>query len=261
MTFKVVIPARFASARLPGKPLLELAGRPMIQWVIQSARRSRADEVLVATDDARVFAAAFDPAQPEHNLGIITDAAHASGTDRIAEVARTLGWSAKTIVVNVQGDEPQLPSLLIDQVAGLLQAHPDADLATLATPITNVQELLDPNVVKVVTTDGGEALYFSRAPIPWHREHASAGWVSQSRCDGARRHLGIYAYRVDALQRLTELPPSTLEIAEKLEQLRALQQGLRIIVATASVVPGMGVDTEHDLAAVRRSLAAAAAAE
>jgi 3-deoxy-manno-octulosonate cytidylyltransferase (CMP-KDO synthetase) len=117
-----------------------------------------------------------------------------------------------------------------------------------------VQELLDPNIVKVVTTDGGVALYFSRAPIPWHREHAPAGWASQTSSDGARRHLGIYAYRVDALQRLTALAPSTLERAEKLEQLRALQCGMRIIVATAIVVPGLGVDTAHDLAAVRQSL-------
>ena len=254
MSFKVVIPARFASTRLPGKPLLELAGRPMLQWVIQSARRSGADDVVVATDDARVLAAAFDPAQPERNLGVMTDAAHASGTDRIAEVARVRGWSAKTIVVNVQGDEPQLPHVLIDQVAGLLQAHPDAALATLATPIRSVQELLDPNIVKVVTADSGMALYFSRAPIPWHREHASAGWASQACCDGARRHLGIYAYRVDALQRLTALAPSTLESAEKLEQLRALQCDMRIVVANAAVVPGMGVDTPHDLAAVRQAL-------
>ena len=166
------------------------------------------------------------------------------------------GWGARTIVVNVQGDEPQLPSLLIDQVAGLLAAHPDADLATLGTPINSIQELLDPNVVKVVTADSGLALYFSRAPIPWHREHAPAGWMSQSCHEGARRHLGIYAYRVDALQRLTGLAASSLENAEKLEQLRALQAGMRIIVATASVVPGMGVDTPHDLAAVRNALAA-----
>src|ERR1044071_8977914 len=124
MSFKVVIPARFASTRLPGKPLLDLAGRPMIQWVIQSARRSGADEVVVATDDARVLAAAFDPAHPGHNLGMLTAGPHASGTDRIAEVARVRGWPPGTIVVNVQGDEPQLPPLLIDQVAGLLADHP-----------------------------------------------------------------------------------------------------------------------------------------
>jgi 3-deoxy-manno-octulosonate cytidylyltransferase (CMP-KDO synthetase) len=256
MSFKVVIPARFASTRLPAKLLLDLAGRPLIQWVIQNARRSSADEVVVATDDARIFDAAFDPAEPERNLAVMTAASHASGTDRIAEVARVRGWAPDTIVVNVQGDEPQLPPVLIDEVAALLEARADAHVATLGTPITSVQEMLDPNIVKVVTTDAGDALYFSRAPIPWHRDHAPQGWLSQSCFSGARRHLGIYAYRAEALQRLTRLPASTLELAEKLEQLRALQNGMRIVVATASVVPGMGVDTEHDLAVVRRSMTA-----
>jgi 3-deoxy-manno-octulosonate cytidylyltransferase (CMP-KDO synthetase) len=254
MTFKVVIPARYAAARLPGKPLLEIGGRPMIQWVIQNARRSRADEVIVATDDARILEAAFDPHEPQHQLGVLTASTHHSGTDRIAEVAQLRGWDPQTIVVNVQGDEPLLPATLIDEVAALLQGRSDAQLATLCTPITRIEELLDPNVVKVVTTDHGEALYFSRAPIPWHREHAPAGFASQSCHDGARRHLGIYAYRVAALRQLTRCAATTLEMAEKLEQLRALQQGMRIVVATASVVPGMGVDTEHDLAAVRAAL-------
>lgn len=256
MSFKVVIPARYASVRLPGKMLLDIAGRPMIQWVIQRARGSSADEVIVATDDERVLAVAVDPTQPERNLGMLTAATHASGTDRIAEVARARGWSAATVVVNVQGDEPLLPPVLIDQVAALLEAHPHAQVATLATPISDMREFLDPNVVKVVASDSGEALYFSRAPIPWHRDHAPQGLASQTRCEGARRHLGIYAYRVDALQRLTGIPPASLETAEKLEQLRALQHGMRIMVATASVVPGMGVDTEHDLATVRRAMAA-----
>jgi 3-deoxy-manno-octulosonate cytidylyltransferase (CMP-KDO synthetase) len=256
MSFKVVIPARFASTRLPGKLLLDLGGRPVIQWVIGNARRSRADEVIVAADDARILAAAFDPAEPQHLLGMMTAVEHASGTDRIAEVAHTRGWDANTIVVNVQGDEPLLPPTLIDEVAALLQARPDAHVATLATPITNVRELLDPNVVKVVTTDAGDALYFSRAPIPWHRDQAPAGLMSQTCFAGARRHLGIYAYRVEALQRVTRCAATTLEVAERLEQLRALQQGLRIVVATASVVPAMGVDTEHDLALVRASLVA-----
>jgi 3-deoxy-manno-octulosonate cytidylyltransferase (CMP-KDO synthetase) len=224
--------------------------------VIGNARRSRADEVIVAADDARILQVAFDPTEPQHALGVMTAVEHASGTDRIAEVARMRGWDANTIVVNVQGDEPLLPPTLIDEVAALLQARPDAHIATLATPITNVRELLDPNVVKVVTTDTGDALYFSRAPIPWHRDQAPAGVMSQTCFAGARRHLGIYAYRVEALQRVTRCAAATLEVAEKLEQLRALQQGMRIVVATASVVPAMGVDTEHDLALVRASLAA-----
>jgi 3-deoxy-manno-octulosonate cytidylyltransferase (CMP-KDO synthetase) len=254
MSFKVVIPARFGATRLPGKPLLDLGGRPVIQWVIQNARRSGADEVIVATDDARVLEAAFDPAEPQHKLGVMTAVGHNSGTDRIAEVAQVRGWDASTIVVNVQGDEPMLPPTLIDEVAALLQARPDAHIATLGTPITSLQEMLDPNVVKVVTTDAGDALYFSRAPIPWHRDHAPAGLMSQSCFEGARRHLGIYAYRVEALRRVTRCAATTLETAEKLEQLRALQQGMRIVVATASVVPGMGVDTDHDLAVVRAAL-------
>lgn len=256
MAFKVVIPARFGSTRLPAKALLDLGGRPMIQWVIQRARGSRADEVIVATDDERILAVAFDPDQPGHNLGVLTSTAHASGTDRIAEVARARGWSDSTIVVNVQGDEPQLPSVLIDEVASLLEARADADLATLSTPITSTHELLDPNVVKVVTSQRGDALYFSRAPIPWHRDHAPSGWASQGRHDGAQRHLGIYAYRARALQQLTSWLPTTLETAEKLEQLRALQNGMRIVVGTASVLPGMGVDTEHDLSRVRATLGA-----
>jgi 3-deoxy-manno-octulosonate cytidylyltransferase (CMP-KDO synthetase) len=256
MSFKVVIPARFASTRLPGKLLLDLGGRPIIQWVIGNARCSRAEEVIVAADDVRILEAAFDPAEPQCALGVMTRLEHNSGTDRIAEVARTRGWDANTIVVNVQGDEPLLPPTLIDEAAALLQARPDAHIATLATPITSLHEMLDPNVVKVVATDAGDALYFSRAPIPWHRDQAPAGLMSQTCFEGARRHLGIYAYRVEALQRVTHCNATSLELTEKLEQLRALQLGMRIVVATASVAPAMGVDTEHDLALVRASLLA-----
>src|SRR5690606_16109277 len=153
------------------------------------------------------------------------------------------GWRDEEIVVNVQADEPQLPPALIDQTAQLLASDPQAALATLRTPITSVQELLDPNAVKVVAADDRSALYFSRAPIPWHRDGAKEGLVSQTRFDGAQRHLGIYAYRVGDLRRLTSLPPSSLELTEKLEQLRALQAGMRILVAEACVLPGIGVDT------------------
>ncbi len=249
--FKVVIPARYGSTRLPAKALLEIAGRPMIQWVIDAAVSSSAAEVLVATDDARVAAVAIDSRRPEQTLAVLTSDRHPSGTDRIAEVAAARHWDATTIVVNVQGDEPQLPPALIDQVAMLLNDHPEADIATLATPITTLAEFLDPNVVKLVADDLGLALYFSRAPIPWDRDGATTG--SQSFA-GALRHLGIYAYRVTALQRLTRLPPGRLESMERLEQLRALQAGMRIAVAVARVVPGMGVDTEHDLARVRAAL-------
>lgn len=250
--FRVVIPARYGSTRLAAKALADIGGRPMIQWVIDVAKRSAAAEVIVATDDARVADAArgADPA----NVVVMTRAEHPSGTDRIAEVATLRGWSGEDVIVNVQGDEPQLPPQLIDQVAALLQADSRADIATLSTPITKLDEFLDPNIVKVVAAADQSALYFSRAPIPWYRDGAPQGLASQTSVSGARRHLGIYAYRVKSLLRMTSLSPSSLEQTEKLEQLRALQAGMRIVVADASSVPGIGVDTEQDLARVRALL-------
>lgn len=248
MTFKVVIPARYASTRLPAKPLLEIAGRPMIRWVIDAARQSGADEVLVATDDERIAAAAGGHA-------VMTRADHASGTDRIAEVAAMRRWDEREIVVNVQGDEPQLPPALIDQVALLLQERAEADVSTLCTPVESLTEFLDPNVVKVVMGRDGTALYFSRAPIPWDREGAGGGLTSQARFAGGHRHLGIYAYRVASLQRLSSMPAGELESIEKLEQLRALQAGMRIAVAVATSSPPAGVDTAADLDRVRAMLA------
>ena len=251
MSFKVVIPARYASTRLPGKPLLEIAGRPMIQWVIRAAVRSGAQEVLVATDDPRVAAVAVDPDDPKRTLAVMTRADHPSGTDRIAEVAERLHWSSETIVVNVQGDEPKIPPTLIDQVARVLIEDSEAQLATLATPIKTLLEFMDPNVVKVVSDGAGRALYFSRAPIPWHRDGATGSVGTQTSILGAQRHLGIYAYRVGALRRLTRLPPSSLEVTERLEQLRALQAGMRVAVRVADAVPGPGIDTQHDLDQLR----------
>ena len=256
--FKVVIPARYASTRLPAKALAPIGGRPMIQWVIAAAMRSGADEVLVATDDERVASAAVDP--DGRSVAVMTRADHASGTDRIAEVARLRGWSGDTIVVNVQGDEPLLPPVLVDQVAELLMRDPMVDMGTLSTPVNSVAELLDPNVVKVVTDSQGRALYFSRAPIPWHRDGAATDLMSQTSVQGAQRHLGIYAYRVSALRALTKLPPSPLELTEKLEQLRALQAGMRLAVAVAGQAPGPGVDTPHDLERVRALVAGETAA-
>jgi 3-deoxy-manno-octulosonate cytidylyltransferase (CMP-KDO synthetase) len=248
MPFKVVIPARYASARLPGKPLLDIAGRAMIEWVVASASSSGAEEVLVATDDARI-------AERVGERAIMTQSSHQSGTDRIAEVARLRGWSERTIVVNVQGDEPQLPPALIDQVASLLDLHSEADIATLCTPVSSLREFLDPSAVKVVLSETGAALYFSRAPVPFDRDGASHGLASQSRFNGAHRHLGLYAYRVEALERLSALPPSELERIEKLEQLRALQAGMKIVVAVAAAPPPAGVDTPEDLERVRAALA------
>ena len=251
MTFHVVIPARYASTRLPGKPLLEIAGRPRVQCVVEQAAASGADDIVVATDDPRIVQAVHDPRGRSGSLAMMTAPELPSGTDRVAAVARARGWEDATIVVNVQGDEPFVPPTLIDQVAALLERAPDAAIATLAAPIESLQDFLDPNVVKVVVADDGTALYFSRAPVPWSRDGAAAGIASQSRFDGALRHVGMYAYRVGALKRITALPASRLELCEKLEQLRALQAGMRIAVGVCAVPPGAGVDTEHDLERAR----------
>jgi 3-deoxy-manno-octulosonate cytidylyltransferase (CMP-KDO synthetase) len=241
--FRVVIPARYASSRLPGKVLLPLGGKPMLQWVYERACDSGASEVLIATDDQRVMSAARSfGAEP-----LLTASTHVCGSDRIAEVARVRGWAASDIVVNVQGDEPLMPPALIGQVAALLAAQPAADIATLATPVESVAELLDTNVVKVVSDAQGRALYFSRAPIPWNRDSAPAGLASQQSSGGAWRHRGIYAYRVAALLRLAQLPAGKLEAREQLEQLRALEHGLRIHVGEALQRPGPDVNTIADL--------------
>ncbi|HXQ31426.1 MAG TPA: 3-deoxy-manno-octulosonate cytidylyltransferase [Steroidobacteraceae bacterium] len=250
--FRIVIPARYASVRLPGKPLRLLAGRPMIEHVHARAMLAGATDVIVATDDERVAAAC-------RGFGAdvaLTDPGHPSGTDRLAEVATTRGWPADAIVVNVQGDEPLLAPANVAQVAALLADEPAAALATLATPITALAELEDPNLVKLVMDRAGRALYFSRAPIPWQRDAAAAA-DPIARIAGAWRHIGLYAYRVSALRRLGSLAPTPLERAERLEQLRALEHGLPIAVAAALAIPGPGVDTEADLAAVERLILAA----
>lgn len=250
--YRVVIPARYGSMRLPGKPLLLLAGKPMMQRVYECARRSGAEQVIVATDDERI-------ARVARGFGAevrMTASTLASGTDRVAEVALREQWPDTDIVVNLQGDEPLMPEALIDQVAAVLAARPGTDIATLAVPLTSVSALLDPNVAKVVVDVQQRALYFSRAPIPWARDGAPAGLASQVSCAGARRHLGIYAYRVAALRRIAALPPSEHELLEQLEQLRALDHGMDIRVADAVVAPGMEVNTAADLAVVEALLAA-----
>jgi 3-deoxy-manno-octulosonate cytidylyltransferase (CMP-KDO synthetase) len=250
-SFRVVIPARHASARLPGKALLPIGGKPMLQWVYERARAAGAHEVLIATDDERIDTAAREfGAEP-----VMTASTHASGTDRIAEVARKRNWAAEEIVVNVQGDEPLMPPAVIAQVAQLLAAHADAQVATLATPLESLEQLFDPDVVKVVTDAQGFALYFSRAPIPWNRDGARAGLASQRDFAGARRHRGIYAYRVAQLLRLAHLPPGSLEERENLEQLRALEHGVRIVVGDALERPGPDVNTLADLERVRGLIA------
>lgn len=249
--FRVVIPARYASTRLPGKPLLEIAGRPMIRWVWERAMASGAAEVLIATDHDGIA----DTCRAFGAEVCMTDPGHASGTDRIAAVAKMRGWDDAAVVVNVQGDEPLLPAPLVRQVAKLL-LHTEADVGTLGTPIHSLSDYLDPNVVKLVVRQDGAALYFSRAPIPWHRDDAGAGIPSQQRFADALRHLGLYSYRVGALRRLAATPPCQLEVLERLEQLRALWLGMRIQVDVATEAPPAGIDTPADLERVNRLLAA-----
>jgi len=239
--FIAVIPARYASTRLPGKPLKDIAGKPMIQWVYDQAAQSGAVEVIVATDDERIAAACRKFGAPVE----FTSAAHASGTDRIAELAHRFGWDDQQIIVNVQGDEPLISPLCIAQTARLLGWHPEATIATLMTPLADEAEFRDPNFAKVVTDKNGWALYFSRAPIPWPRD----GGMPM-----VRRHIGLYAYRAGGLKAISAAPPCALEEAEKLEQLRALWLGFRIIVADSVEPPSPAVDTEQDLAKVRSYL-------
>lgn len=243
--FVVVIPARYASERLPGKPLREIGGKPMLQHVYERGLESSAAEVVIATDDGRVAACAagFGAAV------CMTSNAHRSGTDRLAEVARRHEWPDERIVVNLQGDEPLMPGGLIDQCAGLLQ-DARADIATLASPLRSAAEFENPNIVKVVTDQSGFALYFSRAAIPFARAATDRALAR----DSALHHHGIYAYRNAVLQRIVAAEQSALEICEQLEQLRAMSLGLPIKVGVPAERPGPGVDTEADLVAAERQL-------
>ncbi len=249
--FKIVIPARYASTRLPGKPLRLLAGKPMLQHVHECARASGAQNIVIATDDQRIAAAAA-------GFGAdvcMTSTAHASGTERLAEVSATRGWDDEAIIVNLQGDEPLMPPLLIDQVAADLATHQSASITTLAYPLKASENKIDPHIVKVVLDRDGYALYFSRAPIPWHRDPPETG----SGIPGGYpllHHIGLYAYRARFLRHYSRLEPSPLENFEKLEQLRALWHGLKIHVGIADAIPAPGVDTEADLARVERVLSA-----
>ncbi|MCH4561693.1 MULTISPECIES: 3-deoxy-manno-octulosonate cytidylyltransferase [Halomonas] len=249
--FIAVIPARHASSRLPGKPLAEINGMPMVAHVWQRACESAAGRVVVATDDERIRAA-LAPFDAEV---LLTRADHPSGTDRLAEVAERLGLADDAVLVNVQGDEPLIPPALIDQVAARLFDDPGATIATLAEPIAEVETLFNPNVVKVVRALSGRALYFSRAPIPWDRE-AFATRPELLETDAWLRHIGIYAYRAGFLADYRDWPPSSLERLEQLEQLRALHHGHAIQVALARVPHPAGVDTEADLTRVRALMSA-----
>lgn len=250
MAFLVVIPARYASSRLPGKPLADIGGKSMIERVYQQALQSGAGRVVVATDDQRV-AAAVDAFGGEVCM---TRADHNSGTERLAEVVSKLDLAADTVVVNVQGDEPFIPPLIIRQVAQNLAAQQKARMATLAVPLSDAAEIANPNIVKVVSDKDGYALYFSRSVIPYDRDGVTGNDLAQH----YRRHIGIYAYRAGFIQQYVSWPASTLEQIESLEQLRVLWHGEAIHVDTALQTPAVGVDTAEDLAQARRYAASQA---
>ncbi len=251
LDFHVVIPARFASTRLPGKPLLPIAGKPMVVRVAEQAAKSGAQQIWIATDHPPIVAAAH-----EHGFkACLTHAHHQSGTDRIAEVVAQHGWSDDTIVVNVQGDEPLIPPELIRAVAQHLHDHPECSIATACHPIHDEDAMRNPNVVKAVVDKDGNALYFSRAPIPYPRD----AFAKNEPMPGdlpVLRHIGIYAYRVGFLRFYGKLAPAAIEQAESLEQLRALWHGYKIGVTITQTAPPAGVDTEADLVAARKTFEA-----
>ena len=244
--FKVVIPARFASTRLPGKPLLDIAGKPMVVRVAEQAARSGAQQIIIATDHQPIVAAA-----QEHGFqACMTRVDHTSGTDRIAEVAAQQGWPDDTIVVNVQGDEPLIPPQLIRAVAQHLHDHSECAIATACHAIHDDASMRNPNIVKVVLDKFGNALYFSRAPIPWPRDaYANSQPMPQDTI--VLRHVGIYAYRAAFLRDFGKLTPTAIEQIESLEQLRALYYGYKIGVTKTDQAPPSGVDTEQDLQVAR----------
>lgn len=247
MSFHVLIPARLASSRLPDKPLADIGGAPMVVRVAQQALRSRAAQVVVAADSAAIVQACA-----AHGIrAILTDPDHPSGSDRLAQACALLGLDGDAMVVNVQGDEPLIDPQLIDAVAQALTDCPQASMGTAAHPLADLAEYQNPNVVKVVCNAQGLAHYFSRAPIPWHRDRAGEQWWDSASAFAPLRHIGIYAYRAGFLRQFPTLAPAPTEQAEALEQLRALWHGHAIAVHTTPHAPGPGVDTPDDLARVR----------
>ncbi len=248
-SYHIVIPARYASSRLPGKVLLELSGHTMLQHVWQRAVDSLADSVVIAADDQRIVkvAEAFGADV------LMTATEHKSGSDRIAECAQILGWEDDQLVVNLQADEPLLPPPCLDQLAALLAESSDCEVASLYCPLTDTGDVTDPNVVKVITAPDGHALYFSRAPIPFARGHADIAAAAEAGMSW-KRHIGLYAYRVSALRRFTSMLPTPLETSECLEQLRILEYGGRIAMAPACQYIPAGIDTSEDLDRVRDKL-------
>lgn len=250
VVFKVVIPARYGSSRLPGKPLLEIAGKPMVLHVCDRAKEAGAAQVVVATDDLRILEAVkaygFD--------AVMTSSAHESGTERLAEVAELYQWDKEDIIVNLQGDEPLIPAEYITLVANSLAMQAEAGIATLAAEIADVEEVFNPNAVKVVLDKHNYALYFSRAAIPWDRDAFQDVRVATVREHAYLRHIGLYAYKVSFLQCYVQWDSSLLEKIEMLEQLRILWEGEKILVAKVAVTPEAGVDTEEDLLRVEQKL-------
>ena len=249
--FIIAIPARYGASRLPGKPLRLLGGEPLIRHVVRRAQSAGAAEVVVATDDARIAEALTDSGAHVE----LTSAAHASGSDRLAECATRLGWADAAVVVNLQGDEPFAPAAGIRAVVAALVAS-GAPMATLATPLTGIEQLFDPNLVKVVRDGQGHALYFSRAPLPWARDAFAVDRTCLPDGIPFLRHIGIYAYRAGFLRAYPSLPRTPLEQAESLEQLRALEHGHTIAVALSPATFPPGIDTPDDLARAERDLGA-----
>ncbi len=250
MSYRVVIPARYASLRLPGKPLRLLAGKTMLEHVYHCACQSGAEDVIIATDDARIHATA-----KSFNARVcLTADTHSSGTERLAEVVSLCAFDDNDIVVNLQGDEPLMPVACIEQVAQALQDNPDAQLSTLCVRIHRPDEIFDPNIVKVVRDKNESALYFSRAPIPWSRGEFDQQTVHLSEQFEHYRHIGLYAYRAGYIKTYVSQTKAMMEEAESLEQLRVLWHGGKIIVPEAIEIPGPGVDTEEDLKKVEALL-------
>lgn len=249
--YKIVIPARYGSSRLPGKPLVSLAGKPMIQHVYERALATGVKDIVIATDDQRIF----DVAQGFGAHVVMTSVDHENGTERIAEVAQKLGWSGDDVIVNVQGDEPLIPRELIELTAKGLLEHPQAGMSSLCTPIESAEDAFDPNAVKVVLDNTGFAMYFSRAPIPWDRDLYKEGQTKVTQVAPVYRHIGMYGYRVSFLQQYSSMEMTALEQTECLEQLRALCYGVKIHMGVIDEPPGHGVDTPDDVARVEAQLA------
>lgn len=252
MDFRIIIPARYDSSRLPGKPLRQIAGKSLLHHVFDCAKRSDARQIIIATDDERIR-------QEAQGFGAevcMTATTHSSGTERLAEVIAKIGIDDDEIILNLQGDEPLMPAACLNQVASLLANKPDAVMASLCEPIERVDDMFNPNVVKVVLGRDEEAIYFSRAPVPWHRDSFAAPLEQLPPGHLFFRHIGLYAYRADFVNTYLSLSASPIEKAESLEQLRVLWHGYKIAMAIACERPGPGVDTEEELALVETLLAA-----